>query len=59
MPTIPDYIPTIDIELQDLVKISEIEKIWVHVFGEDTENIIENDVVTITGNTYVEKVSML
>ena len=59
MPTIPDYIPTIDIELQDLVKISEIEKIWVHVFGEDTENIIESDVVTITGNTYVEKVSML
>ncbi|MGA9151989.1 MAG: hypothetical protein WBZ36_15535 [Candidatus Nitrosopolaris sp.] len=55
VPIIPEYIPTIDIELQDLVKISEIEKIWVHVFGKDTENIIESDVVTVTGNTYVEK----
>jgi DNA replicative helicase MCM subunit Mcm2 (Cdc46/Mcm family) len=45
-----DYCTTIDVELQDPEKFSEIERISVRLFEHNTENVIVGENVTITGN---------
>jgi DNA replicative helicase MCM subunit Mcm2 (Cdc46/Mcm family) len=48
-----EYITTIDVELQDPDKFSEIERIKVRLFEDNTKDIFAGKLVTVTGNLYV------
>jgi DNA replicative helicase MCM subunit Mcm2 (Cdc46/Mcm family) len=48
-----EYTTTIDIELQDPDKFSEIERIKVRLFEDNTKDIFAGKPVTVTGNLYV------
>ena len=48
-----EYIPVIDLELQDLDTYNEIERLSVKIFGNETNDVIAGEKVTITGNLYV------
>ena len=47
------YIPVIDLELQDLDTYNEIERLSVKIFGNETNDVIAGEKVTITGNLYI------
>jgi hypothetical protein len=50
-----EYFATVDVELQDPDRFSEIERLSVHLFEKNTENIQVGEVVTIIGRIYMER----
>ncbi len=48
-----EYIPVIDLELQDLDTYNEIERLSVKIFGNETKDVVAGEKVTITGNLYI------
>ncbi len=48
-----EYVPVIDLELQDLDIYNEIERLSVKIFGNETNDVVAGEKVTITGNLYI------
>jgi replicative DNA helicase Mcm len=48
-----EYVPVIDLELQDLDTYNEIERLSVKIFGNETNDVVAGEKVTITGNLHV------
>ena len=50
---INEYVPAIEVQIQDTTKVNNIEQLDALLFGQDTENIPLNEVVTLKGNLHV------
>lgn len=48
-----EYIPAVEIQLQDTKRVNDIEQLNALLFSQDTENIPLNEVVTLKGNMHV------
>jgi DNA replicative helicase MCM subunit Mcm2 (Cdc46/Mcm family) len=48
-----DYVPAVEIQLQDTKRVNDIEQLNALLFSQDTENIPLNEVVTLKGNVHV------
>ncbi len=48
-----EYVPTIDVELQDPDTTDDLTRMWVKLFNNDTNDIRINEVVTIKGKLHV------
>jgi DNA replicative helicase MCM subunit Mcm2 (Cdc46/Mcm family) len=51
--TATDYVASLEIQIQDLEKIDNFERLSAIVFGQHTEGIQFNDIVDLKGNLYI------
>jgi len=48
-----EYLSTLDVELQDLEKFNDIDRIQVKLFEENTRDIIAGEIIEVTGHLHV------
>ena len=48
-----DYVPTIDVELQDPDTFDDLTRMWIKLFNNDTTDVRINEVVSIQGRLHV------
>ncbi len=48
-----EYLSTLDLELQDLDKFNDIDRLQVKLFEENTSDVIAGEIIEVTGHLYV------